>query len=319
MIGGGPVAGGKLFFALAPHWLLMPMVVLATAATIIASQALISGAFSLVSQAIRLGLFPRLKIEHTHHAQEGQVYIPVVNWMLLIGCATLVWSFGSSSALAAAYGLAVSGVMVITSVAMIPVALRHWNWSPATTALVWGPLTALNAAFLHREPAEAVRRRLCADRGRSGGVRGDGDLALGPQGDLRRAQRQGDDDGRRGRLAAPVEPPIPRAQRAHHVAAPLALAPRPRAVTDPPHRRAHRRPAAKSHLRRGRAQEDALHPRQPLSGDGVRPRGAERRRDRGRALASAFSRSRTSSGRSRISPGITRSTCRPTRISGSCT
>jgi KUP system potassium uptake protein len=148
MIGGGPVAGGKLFFALAPHWLLMPMVVLATAATIIASQALISGAFSLVSQAIRLGLFPRLDIEHTHHAHEGQVYIPVVNWVLLVGCATLVWSFGSSSALAAAYGLAVSGVMVITSLAMIPVALRHWSWSPATTALVWGPLTALNAAFL---------------------------------------------------------------------------------------------------------------------------------------------------------------------------
>ena len=147
-MGGGPVANGKLFFALAPHWLVMPMVVLATAATVIASQALISGAFSLVSQAIRLGLFPRLDIEHTHHAQEGQVYIPVVNWMLLIGCAALVASFGSSSALAAAYGLAVSGVMVITSVAMIPVALRHWNWSRATTALVWGPLTALNAAFL---------------------------------------------------------------------------------------------------------------------------------------------------------------------------
>ena len=139
MIGGGAVAGDKLFFALAPSWLLMPMVALATAATIIASQALISGAFSLVSQAIRLGLFPRLDIEHTHHAQEGQVYIPVVNWMLLIGCATLVWTFGSSASLAAAYGLAVSGVMVITSVAMIPVALRRWNWSPALTALVWGP------------------------------------------------------------------------------------------------------------------------------------------------------------------------------------
>ena len=145
---GGPVPGDKLFFALAPGWLLMPMVALATAATIIASQALISGAFSLVSQAIRLGLFPRLEIRHTHHAREGQIYIPAVNWMLLIGCATLVWTFGSSSALAAAYGLAVSGVMVITSVAMIPVALRQWEWSPAMTALVWGPLTALNGAFL---------------------------------------------------------------------------------------------------------------------------------------------------------------------------
>ena len=123
------------------------MVVLATAATVIASQSLISGAFSLVSQAIRLGLFPRLDIEHTHHAHEGQVYIPAVNWALLAGCVALVLGFGSSSALAAAYGLAVSGVMVITSVAMIPIARRYWAWSPALIALVWGPLTALNAAF----------------------------------------------------------------------------------------------------------------------------------------------------------------------------
>jgi KUP system potassium uptake protein len=148
VLGGGPVADDKLFFALAPKWLLMPIVALATAATVIASQALISGAFSLISQAIRLGLFPRIDILHTHHTREGQVYIPVVNWTLLIGCVALVSSFRSSTALAAAYGLAVSGVMLITSVAMIPVALRHWNWSPALTALVWGPLAALNAAFL---------------------------------------------------------------------------------------------------------------------------------------------------------------------------
>ncbi len=148
LISGAPVADAKLFFALAPQWLVMPMVALATAATVIASQALISGAFSLVSQAIRLGLFPRLEIRHTHHFHEGQIYIPVINWMLLVGCAALVWFFGSSASLAAAYGLAVSGVMVITSVAMIPVALRQWGWAPATTALVWGPLTALNGAFL---------------------------------------------------------------------------------------------------------------------------------------------------------------------------
>ena len=139
-----------------------------------------------MSQAIRLGLFPRLDIEHTHHAHEGQVYIPVVNWALLIGCAALVLVFGSSAALAAAYGLAVSGVMVITSVAMIPVALRQWGWSPAMTALVWGPLTALNAAFSLASSAEAVRGRLRADRGRRRRLRRHGDLALGPQGDLRR-------------------------------------------------------------------------------------------------------------------------------------
>ena len=146
-LGGGPVADAKHFFALVPQGLLMPMVALATAATTIASQGLISGSFSLVSQAIHLGLFPRLGIQHTHHAREGQVYIPVVNRVLLVGCVALVWFFGSSSALAAAYGLAVSGVLVITSIAMIPVALRHWNWGPVTTALVWGPLTALNGVF----------------------------------------------------------------------------------------------------------------------------------------------------------------------------
>ncbi len=147
LIGGAPVAGDKLFYALSPQWLLMPMVGLATVATVIASQSLISGAFSLVSQAIRLGLFPRLDIEHTHHAHEGQVYIPAVNWSLLAGCVALVLFFGSSSALAAAYGLAVSGVMVITSIAMIPIARRYWGWGQTLTALVWWPLTALNAAF----------------------------------------------------------------------------------------------------------------------------------------------------------------------------
>ena len=145
---GGAAAGGKLFYALAPDGFLIPVVMLATVATVIASQSLVSGVFSLISQAIRLGLFPRLDIEHTHHAQEGQVYVPVVNGMLLIGCVALVLFFGSSFALAAAYGLAVSGVMVITSLAMVAIALRFWGWSLGLTAAVWGPLIALNAVFL---------------------------------------------------------------------------------------------------------------------------------------------------------------------------
>jgi len=111
-------------------------------------QALISGVYSLASQAIGLGLFPRLKIAHTHLAQAGQIYIPVINWALFLGCILLVVTFGSSSALAAAYGFAVSGVMVITSVAMISIARRIWKWNSALTALVWWPLTALNATFL---------------------------------------------------------------------------------------------------------------------------------------------------------------------------
>jgi KUP system potassium uptake protein len=148
LLGSAPLAGGKLFYSLVPRGLLYPMVLLATVATVIASQALISGAFSLVSQATGLGLFPRLRTLHTHHAHAGQVYIPFVNWALYAGCIVLVIGFGSSSALGAAYGLAVSGVMLITSVAMIPVARLRWNWGWITTGLLWGSFTAVNASFL---------------------------------------------------------------------------------------------------------------------------------------------------------------------------
>ena len=144
LLGGAPIVAGKLFYSLAPA----PLVILATLATVVASQALISGAFSLTSQAIGLGLFPRFDVKHTHLDHAGQIYIPVVNWGLYLGCVALVIGFGSSSALAAAYGLAVAGVMLITSCAMVPIALRYWRWSVARTALVWGPFTAINGAFL---------------------------------------------------------------------------------------------------------------------------------------------------------------------------
>jgi KUP system potassium uptake protein len=148
LLSGAPVIGGNLFFSVVPSGLLYPMVLLATVATIIASQALISGAFTLASQAIRLGLFPRLDIRHTHHAHAGQIYMPFINWSLYLGCILLVVLFGSSTALGAAYGLAVSGVMVITSLAMIPIARLHWNWSWIAIGLLWGSLTALNGTFL---------------------------------------------------------------------------------------------------------------------------------------------------------------------------
>ena len=148
LLSGAEVTGGKLFYSLAPAPLVPPLVVLATMATIVASQALISGAFSLVSQAIGLGLFPRLDIAHTHRSHAGQIYIPVVNWGLYIGCIALVIAFGSSSALAAAYGLAVAGVMLITSLVMVAIARRYWQWGWTRTTLVWGPMTALNGAFL---------------------------------------------------------------------------------------------------------------------------------------------------------------------------
>jgi len=148
LLSGAPVAAGKLFYSLAPQAMVLPLVALATLATIVASQALISGAFSLASQAIGLGLFPRLAVRHTHLAHAGQIYIPFVNWLLYFGCVALVVGFGSSSALAAAYGLAVAGVMTITSVAMAFIARHYWRWSLVATAGVWGALTIVNAAFL---------------------------------------------------------------------------------------------------------------------------------------------------------------------------
>ena len=148
LLSAAPVAGGKLFYSLVPPALLYPMVLLATVATIIASQALISGAFSLTWQAIGLGLLPRIAVRHTHHAHAGQIYVPFINWVLFIGCMALVWAFGSSTALASAYGLAVSGVMVVTSIAMIPVSLKRWNWSVLAAALVWGPISVVNTVFL---------------------------------------------------------------------------------------------------------------------------------------------------------------------------
>ena len=171
LLGSAPVVGGKLFYNLVPTSLLLPVVVLATLATIIASQALISGAFSLASQAIGLGLFPRLWVRHTHEQHAGQIYIPFVNWGLYLGCIGLVVGFGSSSALAAAYGLAVAGVMLITSVAMFAIAQRYWQWSAIGTALVWGlPRCKLDEIFGRR--VRAAFRWL-------GGFPDHGDVALG--------------------------------------------------------------------------------------------------------------------------------------------
>jgi KUP system potassium uptake protein len=148
LLGGAPVTAGKLFYSLAPAQLLAPLVILATLATVVASQALISGAFSLTSQAIGLGLFPRFDVEHTHLDHAGQIYIPIVNWGLYLGCVALTIAFGSSSALAAAYGLAVVGVMLITSLSMFTIARRYWRWGSLRSALVWFPLTAIDGAFL---------------------------------------------------------------------------------------------------------------------------------------------------------------------------
>ncbi|MFO1081583.1 MAG: potassium transporter Kup [Reyranellaceae bacterium] len=116
------------FFRMAPPWALLPLVALATLATVIASQATISGAFSMAQQAALLGLSPRVRIEHTSASAFGQIYVPSVNWLQLAGIVALVLAFKSSSALAAAYGIAVTGTMLVTTVLVLAMAVRGWKW-----------------------------------------------------------------------------------------------------------------------------------------------------------------------------------------------
>ncbi|MBK8251631.1 MAG: potassium transporter Kup [Polyangiaceae bacterium] len=123
-----PAAAKNPFYALVPGWALYPVIAIATCATVIASQALISGAFSLTQQAVQLGYFPRVTIVHTSKESEGQIYIPEVNWALLVACIALVLQFGSSSKLAAAYGIAVTGTMGITTVVYFVVITERWKW-----------------------------------------------------------------------------------------------------------------------------------------------------------------------------------------------
>jgi KUP system potassium uptake protein len=130
------------FFLLAPSWALLPMVLLATIATVIASQAVITGAFSLARQAIQLGLLPRMEIQHKSETQEGQIFIPKINQLLLIGVVLLVLLFKSSSALASAYGIAVSGTMVVTTALAFVVVWKKWHWP------LWAAVTFVSAFLL---------------------------------------------------------------------------------------------------------------------------------------------------------------------------
>ncbi len=136
------------FYHMAPRWALYPLVVMATMATIIASQAVISGAFSLTVQAIQLGFSPRMAIEHTSTREAGQVYLPEVNWALMVACICLVIGFGSSGNLAAAYGVAVTSTMVITTVLFGVVAIQRWHWPVAVTLLLCGGFLIFDCAFL---------------------------------------------------------------------------------------------------------------------------------------------------------------------------
>jgi KUP system potassium uptake protein len=143
-----PEAAGNPFYLLAPRALLSPLVVLAMLAAIVASQALISGAFSLAHQSIQLGYCPRLTVRHTSRAQAGQIYIPEVNAALMVGCVLLVLGFRSSTGLAAAYGIAVTGTMVITTALLYVVARERWGWPLLAAGLTCGVFAVIDLTFL---------------------------------------------------------------------------------------------------------------------------------------------------------------------------
>ncbi len=142
-----PAAASNPFFIMLPAWSLIPMVVLATAATVIASQALISGAYSATKQTIQLGFLPRLSIMHTSIKDMGQIYIPAVNWLLLAGVVLAVGLFGSSSALAAAYGISVSMVMIITTIMTFFVVRYGWGYPLPVCIAATGVFVLIDGLF----------------------------------------------------------------------------------------------------------------------------------------------------------------------------
>ena len=143
-----PKAMENPFFLMYPDWALLPIVALATAATVIASQAVITGAYSLTQQAIQLGLLPRFEIRHTSATQVGQIYMPRVNALLLVGVLMLVILFRSSSALASAYGIAVTGTMVVTGLMAIVVVFRGWRWPLWAAIALIAPFLLIDLTFL---------------------------------------------------------------------------------------------------------------------------------------------------------------------------
>jgi KUP system potassium uptake protein len=143
-----PESADHLFYDLSPGWALPAMVALSTMATIIASQAVISGVFSLTQQAIQLGFLPRMTIRHTSETERGQIYIPRMNWLLMTGVIALVVGFGSSSDLAGAYGIAVTGAMTVDVVLAGIVAIMIWRWNTAIAIAVFGLLALVDIAFL---------------------------------------------------------------------------------------------------------------------------------------------------------------------------
>ncbi|MGN6515822.1 MAG: potassium transporter Kup [Rhizomicrobium sp.] len=143
-----PASVNFLFYSLAPHWAHYPLVILATVATIIASQAVISGVFSISQQAVQLGQLPRMEVRHTSATEQGQIYVPRINALLGVGVVLIVLIFKSSDALASAYGIAVTGVMVISTFLVAVVAARKWHWPLPLVLAVFGVLGLIDLTFL---------------------------------------------------------------------------------------------------------------------------------------------------------------------------
>jgi KUP system potassium uptake protein len=143
-----PSAVANPFFLLAPGWAQIPIVALATLATVIASQSVISGAFSMARQAIQLGFLPHLTVRHTSHEESGQIYVPAVNWLLLAGVVILTVAFGSSQSLATAYGLAVTGTLLLTTALFLVLAAAAWHWQPWRLVLFAVVIGGLELFFL---------------------------------------------------------------------------------------------------------------------------------------------------------------------------
>ncbi len=152
-----PTAIQNPFYLLAPGWALVPMVLLATVATVIASQAVISGAFSVARQAVQLGYLPRMKIVHTSDREAGQIYVPFTNWSLYLAVIALVFGFQSSSNLAAAYGIAVAGTMLISTILVAFVVRLDWRWNPWFAMPLLGALLLIDIVFFSANATKIVQ------------------------------------------------------------------------------------------------------------------------------------------------------------------
>ncbi|HTJ63036.1 MAG TPA: KUP/HAK/KT family potassium transporter [Alphaproteobacteria bacterium] len=151
-----PEKASNPFFELAPSWGAIPLVVLAAMASIIASQAMITGAFSLTRQAMQMRLMPRMQIRSTSGRHQGQIYIGAVNWLMMAASISVVLGFRTSNNLAAAYGIAVSGTMLVTSILLYNVVRKRWHWPMLAAGLLCGVLTIIDGTFLHANATKIV-------------------------------------------------------------------------------------------------------------------------------------------------------------------